>query len=356
MNQFQCEICGKKDALTFHCNYCGSYFCAEHHLPESHNCTYKPRTTPFHVRPSEVESDEASSEPQEPSAINYPSTHQHSKTKSWKKIAWVLPVVIIISLLFLAMAYSPNFQKLSSSTSPSPTPTATPTPIQTSTPSSTPTSSLTPSLSPASSHTATPTLTSTPVPTPTGSVEVDYQTVGWFYQSYVQNPDFADQGSDGNFTYLVLKVTITNTYNQQVNVTGVNGFSVIIDGNTYQAVQLPSTTLSLLSPYYYEGNVLTPIFYNTTNINNSFGLEYVYETFSYSSAIPPTLLPMPYYNIPTSACMPSQWTLLKNGSVSGLIVFQFGQANVSPPQPQILNQPFTLQYSVAYATVVVNQK
>lgn len=38
MNQLQCETCGKKDALVFHCNYCGGYFCAEHHLPENHNC------------------------------------------------------------------------------------------------------------------------------------------------------------------------------------------------------------------------------------------------------------------------------------------------------------------------------
>jgi hypothetical protein len=53
MNHLQCEICGKEDALTFHCNYCGGYFCAEHHLPETHNCSRKPRTTPWFVQPSD---------------------------------------------------------------------------------------------------------------------------------------------------------------------------------------------------------------------------------------------------------------------------------------------------------------
>jgi len=319
------------------------------------------------VRPAEVKSNK-------PLVISYPSAPQHSKSKSWKKTVWVLPLVIIIVLLLWA-AY-PSIQQAAknpstSSTAPDATPifstpntsSITPAPIIYPTPTSSPTLVATNTPAPSATPLSDSTLTPTSAPTPTGTVEVDYQTVGWFYQSYVQNPDFAVQGSDGNFTYLVLKVTITNTYSQQVNVTGVKGFSVIIDGNTYQAVQLPSTTLSVFSPYYYEGNVLTPYFYNTTNINNSFGLEYVYETFSYSSAIPPTLLPMPYYNIPTSICIPNQWTLLKNGSVSGLIVFQFGEVNVSPPQPQILNEPFTLQYSVTYgneatlsATVVINQK
>lgn len=55
MNQLQCETCGKKDALVFHCNYCGGYFCAEHHLPESHDCTYKPKIAPAHIRPQEFE-------------------------------------------------------------------------------------------------------------------------------------------------------------------------------------------------------------------------------------------------------------------------------------------------------------
>ena len=37
-----CDICGKQLELPFRCNYCGSYFCGEHRLPESHNCKKEP--------------------------------------------------------------------------------------------------------------------------------------------------------------------------------------------------------------------------------------------------------------------------------------------------------------------------
>lgn len=34
----ECQRCGKETFLPFKCPYCGGYFCAEHRLPESHNC------------------------------------------------------------------------------------------------------------------------------------------------------------------------------------------------------------------------------------------------------------------------------------------------------------------------------
>lgn len=34
----KCAACGKEELLPFVCRYCGNSFCAEHHLPESHNC------------------------------------------------------------------------------------------------------------------------------------------------------------------------------------------------------------------------------------------------------------------------------------------------------------------------------
>ncbi len=33
-----CEFCGKEEALPFVCNYCGGAFCADHRLPEAHQC------------------------------------------------------------------------------------------------------------------------------------------------------------------------------------------------------------------------------------------------------------------------------------------------------------------------------
>ena len=34
----KCDFCGKEEALPFVCNYCGGAFCADHRLPESHQC------------------------------------------------------------------------------------------------------------------------------------------------------------------------------------------------------------------------------------------------------------------------------------------------------------------------------
>jgi Zn-dependent protease len=34
----KCDFCGKEESLPFVCNYCGGTYCAEHRLPEAHNC------------------------------------------------------------------------------------------------------------------------------------------------------------------------------------------------------------------------------------------------------------------------------------------------------------------------------
>jgi Zn-dependent protease len=34
----QCEFCGRDESLPFVCNYCGGAFCADHRLPEAHQC------------------------------------------------------------------------------------------------------------------------------------------------------------------------------------------------------------------------------------------------------------------------------------------------------------------------------
>ncbi len=43
----KCIICGMEELLPFTCPHCGGQFCAEHRLPENHNCTgaYKTRPT-----------------------------------------------------------------------------------------------------------------------------------------------------------------------------------------------------------------------------------------------------------------------------------------------------------------------
>ncbi|RLF60354.1 MAG: hypothetical protein DRN25_02905 [Thermoplasmata archaeon] len=34
----KCSYCGKEAALPFKCKFCGEYFCADHRLPENHEC------------------------------------------------------------------------------------------------------------------------------------------------------------------------------------------------------------------------------------------------------------------------------------------------------------------------------
>jgi uncharacterized protein YkwD len=42
----ECDQCGKEVSLPFTCAYCGGNYCAEHRLPENHNCTRRPKTPP----------------------------------------------------------------------------------------------------------------------------------------------------------------------------------------------------------------------------------------------------------------------------------------------------------------------
>jgi hypothetical protein len=275
MNHFQCKICGKQDALIFQCNYCRNYFCVEHHLPENHDCTNKPRAAPFYVRPFGGEFSEPSP------TINYPLPKQHSKTKLLKKIAAVFALAII-AVLLLYSTY-PILHQLTQNPS----------------------------------GLSAPTLTTT-------YVEVNYRTVGWFYSE--------SWGSSYNYTYLVLNVAITNHGYSQVNVFGDNGFSVLIDNSEY----LPSTLVH--------------------SLHNSSGTYYVNYPYVGTTT--------ERFNLGSS--LPSSAKLLDTGSSAGIIVFKLGDPDVYPPQPQILNKPFTLKYSVTYgehgfiltgpyAKVVINQ-
>ena len=111
-----------------------------------------------------------------------------------------------------------------------------------------------------------------------------------------------------NYTFLVLNVTITNYGYSQVNVGeffGGAGFSVTVSNNNYPANRMHNLLPSL----------------------NASGVSYSLWNFR---------------------SLPSQATLLNTGSVNGIVIFQLGDPNVYPPQPQILNEPFTLQYSVTY--------
>jgi uncharacterized protein YkwD len=45
----ECDQCGREEMLPFTCAYCGGNYCAEHRLPENHNCVHRPKTPPTYL-------------------------------------------------------------------------------------------------------------------------------------------------------------------------------------------------------------------------------------------------------------------------------------------------------------------
>jgi hypothetical protein len=68
----KCEQCGEEVLLPFRCSYCKSYFCLNHHLPESHICPNIPQRAPL-----------GSSQTKKETAI----AHAEQKTQSKNPIA-----------------------------------------------------------------------------------------------------------------------------------------------------------------------------------------------------------------------------------------------------------------------------
>lgn len=50
----ECHYCGKEVVFPFKCNYCGKTFCAEHRLPEKHQCTNLPKEPFWYQREKAV--------------------------------------------------------------------------------------------------------------------------------------------------------------------------------------------------------------------------------------------------------------------------------------------------------------
>jgi predicted nucleic acid binding AN1-type Zn finger protein len=46
----ECYYCGKKEGWGFKCYECGNSFCAQHKIPESHNCPYCPTYKPINSK------------------------------------------------------------------------------------------------------------------------------------------------------------------------------------------------------------------------------------------------------------------------------------------------------------------
>jgi uncharacterized protein YkwD len=114
-----CDQCGKEVALPFICAYCGGNYCAEHRLPENHNCTRRPKTPPSYLTTYD------NRQPPETPAVK-------RKHFALKKLAALTAIAVIVGAIIWS-AY-PAIIQLTQSPSVSPSP-STISPIPNTTPS-----------------------------------------------------------------------------------------------------------------------------------------------------------------------------------------------------------------------------
>jgi hypothetical protein len=124
----KCEECGRELALPFICAYCGGYYCDEHRLPESHECSNQPTVAPPFARPQTPSKSETKVSPygyakptERPENMEKPRARRHFPV--WKVVGLILVVVIIGAFtLYYAptvLSYFQNSLNSSSSSSPS---------------------------------------------------------------------------------------------------------------------------------------------------------------------------------------------------------------------------------------------
>ena len=101
----KCSYCGKELYLPFKCPYCGRYFCAEHRLPENHNC---PELWRAKAPKKEIVEGPSSSRR---AAYSYPLTYQTqiSREKAIFFSLTELKHIAIGILLVFMVGFSPYF-------------------------------------------------------------------------------------------------------------------------------------------------------------------------------------------------------------------------------------------------------
>ena len=119
-----CDQCGREVVLPFTCAYCGGNYCAEHRLPENHNCTHRPKTPPPYLTTYDNRQF-----PEMPAVKR--------KHFSLKKLAALTAIAVIVGAIIWS-AY-PAIIQLTQSPSATPSPSTT-SPVPISSPQNTPTS------------------------------------------------------------------------------------------------------------------------------------------------------------------------------------------------------------------------
>ena len=94
----KCEYCGKEVLLPFKCPYCGGLFCAEHRLPEKHECLFLPKKRFWYQkqrrdieRREQMESEKLIEKP-----IEKPSQKPSSLGKALKEASIAVLVIAIL--------------------------------------------------------------------------------------------------------------------------------------------------------------------------------------------------------------------------------------------------------------------
>lgn len=104
----KCECCGKEIILPYKCSFCGRLFCAEHRLPENHNCPNFPSRTSLEKKVEEksIEKERIASEgelyfvkePVEKQTVEEPKPKGKSK--------YIIPLTCILLIFVSYASYS----------------------------------------------------------------------------------------------------------------------------------------------------------------------------------------------------------------------------------------------------------
>lgn len=110
--EMECQKCGKETFLPFKCPYCGGCFCAEHRLPENHDCPRlefarvplrEERPVPMQLQTSQIQS------PYEYTVTYIPVGQKRRLHFSSKEIKHLAVAALLVLSIGMSLGISPRF-------------------------------------------------------------------------------------------------------------------------------------------------------------------------------------------------------------------------------------------------------
>lgn len=104
----KCEHCGEEVILPYKCSFCGHYFCAEHRLPENHNCSNLPSRTSLKEKVEEkpIEKERMASEGELHFFREPVEKQKMEETKPKSKLKYLVPFFCVALILASYASYS----------------------------------------------------------------------------------------------------------------------------------------------------------------------------------------------------------------------------------------------------------